>query len=756
LIERAALVTPKLSAVMSVVFVSLSIPILVFILVYNYNRTSSVIIATLHEQVAKTRSATVESAQNLIQPVARTLRLLAEVVASDPAVFRTEPSRDLLYRALTSVEQIDAIYVSFEDGYHRVVTRMDDNRRRSDPRIPPSANWHSSYIDDFSAGKNRRRHRTFFDTWPHPVGEYTVDTAVDIRTLPHYKDAKATGSLSVTELAINPDTGYPVLSLGFPVLRDGNFIGFAAANITVDVLSRFLDRHRASPHSTTAIVERGGPIIAYPDSAKLVRVVDGRLAVARVADIADDDLREAYRRRAQLMGDDFVFRSPVTGQELAASFDRFPDAFPRPWETVILTPTDDFVGPLKSANRQTVAVIAVLTVVELGLIYALSKRLSRPIESVSRQLRSMETLSFESPRAHESKARIREIAQLQDAVARVRASLRSFARYAPEEIVRQVAASGREAILSADRREVTVLFCDLRGFTSIAEKLGPERVVSILNEHFNVLAGLVARHGGYVVDFLGDGLFAVFGAPEPLDDHAGRAVACGIEMQLARDAQNSEFFARRWPPLDMGVGINTGPVVVGNMGSNLRTKYGVVGHPVNVAARIESFTVGGEVLVSDSTREVLAGRLGADGPLEAEAKGIGEPVRMWMVRRLEGERSLELPSPLSDLAVLAHAMEVSLRPLRGKQIGTETYPATLIKLGASGAELETECPLAMFDAVQVILPPQAGIPKALDSKVMTVAERATGRRTVFVRFGGLDWDARAWLELLPGAGKPAA
>jgi len=227
-------------------------------------------------------------------------------------------------------------------------------------------------------------------------------------------------------------------------------------------------------------------------------------------------------------------------------------------------------------------------------------------------------------------------------------------------------------------------------------------------------------------------------------------------MQLAREAQNSEFFARRWPPLDMGVGINTGPVVVGNMGSNLRTKYGVVGHPVNVAARIESFTVGGEVLVSDSTREVLAGRLGADGPLEAEAKGIGEPVRMWMVRRLEGERSLELPSPLSDLAVLAHAMEVSLRPLRGKQIGTETYPATLIKLGASGAELETECPLAMFDAVQVILPAQAGIPKALDSKVMTVAERATGRRTVFVRFGGLDWDARAWLELLPGAGKPAA
>jgi len=276
----AAFATPKLSAVMALVFVSLSIPVLVFILVYNYNRTSAAIIASLHEQVAKTRLATVDSAANLIQPVGTTLRLLAEVAASDPALLRTEQSRELLYRALTSGEQVDAVYVSFEDGYHRVVTRVDDNRRRSDPKIPPSANWHSSYIDDFSAGKNRRRHRTFFDRWPHEVGGYEVETTMDIRTLPHYKAAKATGSLAVTEPSINPDTGYPVLSLGFPVLRDGAFVGFAGANITLDVLSRFLEQHRVSPHSTTAIVERGGAIIAYPDSAKQVQSVDGRLTVA--------------------------------------------------------------------------------------------------------------------------------------------------------------------------------------------------------------------------------------------------------------------------------------------------------------------------------------------------------------------------------------------------------------------------------------------------------------------------------------------
>jgi adenylate cyclase len=225
-------------------------------------------------------------------------------------------------------------------------------------------------------------------------------------------------------------------------------------------------------------------------------------------------------------------------------------------------------------------------------------------------------------------------------------------------------------------------------------------------------------------------------------------------MQLAREAQNRAFFTKGWPPLEMGIGINTGPAVVGNMGSNRRIKYGVVGHPVNLAARIESFTVGGQVLVSDSTREALALRLGAEGPLEAEAKGVGAPVRMWIVRRLDGGSALELPSPVSELIVLAAAMEVGLRLLSGKRIGVDTHPAKLVKLSAGGAELNTDCPLEVFDAVQVILPPQAGILAALDSKVMTVTENMVGPRTAFVRFGGLDWDVRARLEVLSRAGEP--
>ena len=187
---RAAIGKPTLSVVMSLLFVGLSIPILIFILLYNYRTNTNAILSTLREEVAKSNQASIDNAVNLIQPVASTLRLLAGAAAIDPAFFRTEPSRDILYQALISAPQIDAAYVSFEDGYHRVVTRIDEDRRRSDPQITATANWHSSYIDDFSAGENRARHRTFFDTWPHIVGRSVAPSSLDIRTLPGYQDAR--------------------------------------------------------------------------------------------------------------------------------------------------------------------------------------------------------------------------------------------------------------------------------------------------------------------------------------------------------------------------------------------------------------------------------------------------------------------------------------------------------------------------------------------------------------------------------------
>src|SRR6202011_1642822 len=225
---------PRLSLIMSLLFIGLSIPILIFILIYNYNKNSAGMVSILNDAVAQSSHAAVERTENLIENTESPLRFLAEVAADDPGYFRTEASRDLLYRVLTSAAHIDAIYVSFEDGYHRVVTRIDEDRRRADPKIPAAANWHASYIDAITFALSRIRHRKFFDIWPHEVGHYDVATVTDIRSLPGYRAAQMTRTLAVTDPSINPDTGFPIISLRVPIFHGVEFIGCTSANITVD------------------------------------------------------------------------------------------------------------------------------------------------------------------------------------------------------------------------------------------------------------------------------------------------------------------------------------------------------------------------------------------------------------------------------------------------------------------------------------------------------------------------------------------
>src|SRR5262249_19335143 len=205
-------------------------------------------------------------------------------------------------------------------------------------------------------------------------------------------------------------------------------------------------------------------IVAASDKQKSVRLADGKLEVARLENFADVDVREAYRLQKETNQHDFLFRSPRGGQELSASFARFPHSFARPWEAVVITPTDDFIGQLKATNRQILLIIIALSIAELFLIYLLSRRLSQPIENISQELKSVESLSFEEPARRPS--RVREIAQLQSAASLLRNSLQSFSSFVPVDMVRGLIKSGIPLALGVDKRNLTILFSDLENFST--------------------------------------------------------------------------------------------------------------------------------------------------------------------------------------------------------------------------------------------------------------------------------------------------
>jgi class 3 adenylate cyclase len=627
--------------VMSLLFIGLSIPILIFILIYNYSKNSAAIVSALNEAVIQTSQAGVERTQLLIESTESPLRFLAEVAAADPGYFRTEESRDVLYRALISAPHIDAVYVSFEDGYHRVVTRIDEDRRHSDPRIPATANWHSGYIDAITFALSRTRHRKFFDVWPHKVGQDDIATDADIRILPGYQTAKITRTLAVTEPAISPGTGFPVLFLRVPIFHGVDFIGCATANLTMDVLSHFLDKHRNSARSTTLIADRNsGKIIAFPDKQKSVRVENEKLKIATLADIDDPDVREAYRQHARADTDSFVFQSPANGEDLIAAFANFPDGFGQPWQVITLAPIDDFVGTLKATNRLMMVVIIILTMIELVFIYIASRRLSRPVENVSQQLQAIESLQFDMPATRPSN--IREIARLEHAASLLRNSLKSFSSFVPLDIVRQLIKSGIPLTLGVEPRFLTVFFSDLENFSTHSETLAPDDLLVQISTYLEQVSAAISEEGGTVDKFIGDGVMAFWNAPVQRDDHVLRACAGALRAARRMERVNDTWEAEGRPRIWIRIGLNCATVLVGNVGSSARLSYTALGDGVNVAARLEGINklFGTTICISDSIYDQVRAEIVARPLKRVQVKGRKTE---FMIYELLGLRASDDP-----------------------------------------------------------------------------------------------------------------
>lgn len=200
----------------------------------------------------------------------------------------------------------------------------------------------------------------------------------------------------------------------------------------------------------------------------------------------------------------------------------------------------------------------------------------------------------------------------------------TFGRYLSDEIVTDILERPEGLELGGDLRRVSIMLSDIRGFTSLSESLEPAQVVTMLNRYLGKMTDIIMAHQGTIDEFIGDAILAVFGAPQHRDDDADRAVNCALEMQAAMVEINALNVAEGFPAIYTGIAINTGDVIAGNIGSERRSKYGFVGHPMNVTSRIEDVTRGGEILISDSTLKSLKGEFTVGRSEEINVKGIDE------------------------------------------------------------------------------------------------------------------------------------
>ncbi|MGH6833360.1 MAG: PAS domain-containing protein, partial [Methyloceanibacter sp.] len=323
----------------------------------------------------------------------------------------------------------------------------------------------------------------------------------------------------------------------------------------------------------------------------------------------------------------------------------------------------------------------------------------------------------------------------------------TFGRYLTDEVVATVLESPAGLQIGGEKRKVTMLMSDLRGFTSMSERLPPARVVAMLNRYLTSMVAVIKQYQGTIDEFIGDAIFILFGAPTWKEDDAQRAVACAVAMQLAMDGINEQNKQDDLPELEMGIGIHTGQVVLGNIGSPERMKYGVVGSQVNLTSRIQSYTTGGQILISETTRQEVGRILKPGRQMEIKAKGIEHPITLYEVLGIGGAHKLLLPETVETLVPLAKEIPLRYEVLEAHDLNGAVFEGRFTKLSAKAAEAHLSNPVPALSNLRMYFVGADGqqIPGSLYGKVMGTAP---GTSTDFsVRFTSIPPEIEAFLRL---------
>lgn len=325
---------------------------------------------------------------------------------------------------------------------------------------------------------------------------------------------------------------------------------------------------------------------------------------------------------------------------------------------------------------------------------------------------------------------------------------KTFGQYLSDDIVDTILESPEGAALGGEKRFVTIMMTDLRGFTSIGERMPAEDVVGIINIYLETMTDIILKYQGTIDEFIGDAIFVIFGAPVLRDNDAKRAVACAVEMQLAMNDVNRRCREKGYPEVHQGIGINSGQLVVGNIGSKKRTKYGVVGKNVNLTARIESYTVGGQIFISENTLEECGEHLlRIDDRMDVMPKGVKKPITIYEVGGIAGEFNLYLPEKVeTQLAELDTPLPIQFTILEGKHAGDEIHKGRVIRMQDKEAEIDGDVAAEKLTNIKISLFDSQGVEITGDLYAKVIKKVSEAPALMRINFTSIPPEAQGVLD----------
>ncbi len=402
----------------------------------------------------------------------------------------------------------------------------------------------------------------------------------------------------------------------------GAVTGVFTIDFFLEGLSAFLGRLEVTEHGLVGVATQGGLPIA----------------ASHGIDSTEDTLAPPLQRAIEVYAANGDREQLLTldGQRWLARVSPF-HAGDATWLAILVAPEADFMAPIRAQQRQALVLGVLALVLSLAAGVITGRWIARPLVELTHKARRVRAGDLE---VDFSAASTDEIGTLTLALADMVQAMKDrefiqgvLGRYANPELAERCLADPDALALGGKLQQVTVLMSDLRGFTKLTERLGPEEMIDLLNDYLGRMTAVIQAHDGTINEFIGDAILVLFGAPFERDDDPERAVRCAHAMQQALLELNRDYEACGLPALGMGIGVHCGPVVAGNIGSAEHAKYGVVGTTINATARIEALTVGTQTLISGAlygqTRHIA--RVGT--ARTEDLKGLPEPMEIY---ELEG------------------------------------------------------------------------------------------------------------------------
>lgn len=547
-------------------------------------------------------------------PLRAKLMILATTLAVVPAgvigyrlidvntVAVEEMSRELQLAVLDDLSRtISRELADSQDGLHAVGRVLSDDGVPEELAVPQAMALLESVepLDQAAV----------YDSGGHLLDVIRQDDAPELEHLETLAEAlrqtaaEANAAVGDAELR----AGEPRLPLVVPIRAQGQVTGYVATWLSLLAIQTRVERLAAARFDgqidSVFVVDRERRLLAHPDGAR----------ARRLEQVQDLGILEAAgnttSRRDVITSGEHLSEN---GTPMLASSMRVPG---RPWTIVAQVPLS--VAYASIGQMRTTVIVTVSLAVVLALLVGLliSGRITAPVAELTRFAGSLSRREFTGRTEVRTNDELALLANAMDRAAedlaesefRLREELEirsDLGRYLPGELVEKIVKREQNLALGGERRKVTVLFADVVAFTPLTEKRPPEEIVTVLNELFTILTGIVFRHGGMVDKFIGDCVMALWGAAEEQEDHAERALAAAEDMLSWLETGNATWQERFDITIQLAIGVHSGEAVVGNIGSESRMEYTAIGDAVNVAARLESLARPQQILVSGATREL--------------------------------------------------------------------------------------------------------------------------------------------------------